>query len=142
MKLLLFLIATVMMLLTGCGKEAVLIPPVMPTDIITLADAQNTTDGTYKLKLNYDAVVEISDNVYRAEYLADPLGSGDTVLVTVTSPYGSVTSNDIKEMYKSEYKARLNKKKVEGLGNGAFLVFPSLYIYNDGYSWSCICRDT
>jgi len=132
-KLLFFVVSCFIMLLTGCGKEAVVIPPVMPTDVITQADADSAAGGKYKLKLNHNAVIELESNIYKAEYLAEPLGSGDPVVVTVTSPYAEITKDDIKEEYKNEYKTRLNKRKVEGLGDGAFLAYPSLYIYQDGY---------
>ncbi|MBP3362085.1 MAG: hypothetical protein J6N52_14645 [Clostridia bacterium] len=121
------------MLMCGCDKKEVVVPPVMPTDIISEEDAKAAIGGKYELKLNYDAVVSINDNSYKASYLAEPLGSGDPVFVTVTSPSEELPESSVKELYESGYEGRTKKKKVEGLGNAAYIAFPSINIYQNGY---------
>lgn len=121
------------MLMCGCNKKETVIPPVMPTDIITKEDAEAAIGGNYELKLNYDAVVCIDDNSYKASYIAEPIGSGDPVFVTVTSPSESLPESSVKELYKSGYEGRTKKKKVEGLGEEAYIAFPSINIYQNGY---------
>lgn len=129
----LFVILFVISLFTvGCVKVESDPVPVKPTDLISESEAEAAV-GDCDLMLQYDAVLDLGDNEYLASYYAEPLGSVDPVIVSVTCPSKEFTNNEIKKLYTDSYSARDNKRKVRGLGAEAFVAFPTLNIYEEGH---------
>ena len=118
--------------ISGCDDKKVETAPIKPTDIISKAEVEKVLDGADVI-LEHGAVVDLGNNVYKASYLPNPLGSGDPVYVTVMYPSNNLSANEIKKIYTDSYSVRDNKKKIRGIGDGAFVAFPSLNIYEDGH---------
>ena len=131
-KALLLLVAATVCLLFGCSKEKDEPTPVKPTDIISESDAE-TAVGGHDLSLEHNAVIDMGNNTLKVSYYPEPLGSFDPVTVVVTYPGGDLTENDIKDLYTESYLLRDNKKKIRGIGAGAFVAFPAISIYEDGH---------
>ncbi len=116
----------------GCGKKDADVPPVKPTDIISEAEAEFAVGGA-DLSLEFDAVVDLGNNTYKATYLTNPLGEGDPVIVKVVYPSPELTDGDIKNKFNNGYTSRINKRKIEGIGESAYVAFPTLNIYDRGH---------
>ena len=129
-----FLVACAMSLVFAGGcKNNKTLEPVKPTNIISLAEAQTAVGDEYELELQYDAVVDLGDNAYKATYISTQLGAGDPVIVEVMYPSEELSSSDIKKIYFSAYDNRVNKRKIKGIGSDAFVAFPTLSILEDGH---------
>ena len=120
------------LIIAGCEKKDANVPPVKPTDIISEAEAEFAVGGT-DLSLEFDAVVDLGDNTYKATYLTNPLGGGDPVIVKVVYPSLELTEGDIKTRFNDGYSSRVNKRKIEGIGESAYVAFPTLNIYDRGH---------
>ena len=131
-KALLMLVTMTVCLLFGCSNNKDEFKPVKPTDIISESDAEAAVGGQ-DLFLEHNAVVDLGDNTYKASYYPQPIGSFDPVTVIVTYPGGGLSLNDIKNIYTESYSLRDNKKKIRGIGAGAFVAFPTITIYEDGH---------
>jgi len=104
----------------------------MPSDVLTISDLQKI--------ISYSPVLEtIRNEAYEKEilYRSDPIGREDVVKVRVKQ-YTDVNSKDkIKEMYNSDKAFRPSSEDVV-LGEGcegveAYIAFPSVHMYYDGY---------
>ncbi len=120
------------LIISGCSTKEADVPPVKPTDIISESEAELAV-GDADFSLEFDAVVDLGDNTYKATYLTNPLGSGDPVIVKVIYPSGELTEGDIKNKFNESYSSRVNKRKIEGIGESAYVAFPSLNIYCKGH---------
>lgn len=121
-----------LMLVSGCKKENALVP-VMPTDIISEAEAEAVIAEDYDIILEHNAVVDMGNNTYKASYISEPVGAGDPVIVEVTYPSESLSGSEIKKLYFKSYDSRVNKRKIEGVGSEAFIAFPTLNILEEGH---------
>ena len=130
-KMLVAVMFVTSLLLCGCNDSKEL-APVKPTDLISEKEAETAMGGA-DLVLEHDAVVNLGNNEFVASYYGEPLGSADPVIVSVIYPSAELSEPQIKEMYTDSYSARDNKKKIRGLGAGAFVAFPTINIYEDGH---------
>lgn len=131
-KALLMLMAVSVCLLFGCSKNKEELKPVKPTDVISESDAEAAVGGQ-DVFLEHNAVIDMGDNTFKVSYYPVPVGSLDPITVIVTYPGGDLTENDIKDLYTESYLLRDNKKKIRGIGAGAFVAFPNITIYEDGH---------
>ncbi len=131
-KVLLTAITLCFMFVCGC-KNNKTSEPVKPTDVISLSEAQAVVGDKYELVLEYDAVVDLGNNTYKATYISNPLGAGDPVIVEVMHPSDEFSGSDIKKIYFSGYDNRVNKRKIKGVGSEAYVAFPTLNILEDGH---------
>lgn len=120
------------LILCGCSAKKSDVIPVKPTDIISEAEAEFALDGV-DLNLEFDGVVDLNNNTYKATYLPDPLGSVDPIIIKVTYPSKDLSDGDIKDLYNQSYASRVNKRKIEGIGESAYVAFPSLNIFDRGH---------
>ena len=121
-----------LLILSGCSKDKSDVPPVKPTDLISETEAEFALGGT-DLSLEFNGVVDLGDNTYKITYLPTPLGSDDPVIVKVIYPSDDLNEGDVKSLYNQAYSSRVNKRKIEGIGESAYVAFPSLNIYDRGH---------
>ena len=119
-------------LMGGCSSKKDIIEPIKPTHIISESEAQEIT-GCDNLKLEYGAVVDMGENTYKASYLSEPLGEADPVIVTIIYPSETITETDIKEIYEKGYDSRHSKRRIEGIGDRAYVSFPAINILMGGH---------
>ncbi len=132
MKKILFLSFACIFLLSGCGKEEVK-PLLLPTDIITLEEAQTLIGDSYTLTMKDNAVIE-DENLLSVKYVSEPLGKGDGVFINVLRPDGNHSKNEIKDEFSKSRDKRPNRILVKGLGDDAYISYPTLHLYvNDLY---------
>ena len=120
------------LILCGCSAKKSDVVPVKPTDIISEAEAESALGGV-DLNLEFDAVVDLNNNTYKATYLPDPIGSIDPVIVKVIYPSEELSEGDVKGLYNEAYASRMNKRKIEGIGESAYVAFPSINIFDRGH---------
>jgi len=131
-KILIYFAAALVIFTGGCGKkEPEQIPAAMPGDIISEEDAEKAIGNEYDLVLNEDSVYKVDKGIYRAEYLPNPLGKNDPVLIEIVQPGND--SEAVKEMYDKGYESRTQKRRIEGIGDSAYVSFPTIHIYEKGY---------
>lgn len=130
-KVLFAVVIATTLLLCGCsdGKEMM---PVKPTDLICEEEAELAVCGA-DLSLEHNAVIDMGNNEFVASYYGEPLGSADPIIVSVIYPSAELSESKIKKIYTDSYSLRDNKKKIRGLGAGAFVAFPTINIYEDGH---------
>ena len=126
------LLIITLLIFCGCSKNKSDVPPVKPTDIISEAEAELALGGI-DLMLEFDGVVDLGDNTYKITYLPTPLGSNDPIIVKVIYPAADINEGDIKSLYNQAYASRVNKRKIEGMGESAYVAFPSLNILYKGH---------
>lgn len=133
MRIAVFTLITIICVLAGgCGKKTTFYP-VMPTDILSEKEVEVAIESEFDYFLEHEAVVDLGNNTYRASYYPDPLGSDDPVIVEVTIPDENLLRSDIKNLYLKSYDSRINKRKIDGVGEDAFVAFPTLTVYDRGY---------
>lgn len=128
-KILVLYLVLVCCFLGGCSEKYVP-ASIAPADILTLEDVE-TAVGNCEYTLEFDAVVNKDNNTYVLSYLPVNFGAGDPVFVEVTYPYSDIKGESTKKMYDDCYESRVNKQKVEGIGEEAFVAFPSITIYKN-----------
>lgn len=129
MKKILFLIIC-MGLFTSCKNEEKR-PMLLPTDVLSLENAQAAVGDEYTLTLKDDAVKQ-DGNHLNAVYVCDPLGSGDNVFVELYVKDKDNDENSIKSRFEASRNKRSDFIQVQGLGDDAYITYPSLHLYSNG----------
>ena len=123
-----FCLLMMILLCTACAKVQEM-PKLLPTDVISLSEAQSIVGDEYTLVMKDDAVTEIG-NLLTVKYLSEPEGEGDPIFVEVRSKDGSGLKNE----FKKSYEKRTDSILVQGLADEAYITYPSLHMYiNDFY---------
>lgn len=126
MKKTYLLIIFIFALLCSCGKPKE-IPKLLPTNVISLEEAQTVIGDSYKLQMKNNAVVEDSNSI-SVKYLSNPAGAGDPVFIEL------FTDEDNYSKFKKSSDMRTDSIVVQGLGSQAYISYPALHIYsNDCY---------
>ena len=127
MKKIIFVFMACILLVSGCGKEEVK-PMLLPTDVISIEEAQSLVGNSYKLKMKDDAVVQ-EENLLSVKYLSEPLGTGDGVFVSLLAPDESHSKSVIKDEFSKSRDKRSDRILVKGLGDDAYITYPTLHLY-------------
>lgn len=111
------------------GNSAKSIPEINPALLITAEDV-----AAYA---GYTPVVEESetlreDNVATVLYRSEPVGQNDVVKVKVTQFTDKITQEQISEQYENEKAKRSSAELVSGLGQEAYIAYPSIRVYDRG----------
>ncbi len=132
MKKIIFLMILCLGLFTACGrKKEEKRPLLLPTDVVSLNAAQKLVADEYTLVMKNDAVIQ-EDNKTAVTYLSDPLGSGDSITIEVYSSDKNNTAENTKDEFLLSKNKRSDFIRVEGLGEDAYITYPSLHIYLNG----------
>lgn len=123
------------MLFASCGgdKDAknTPIPEIDAAQIVTLQDASDLTGGEYTLKQETETAVR-NDNESSIAYRPDPTGAGDPVLVSVKQQTESIGTDVIWNEYENTRMQRQNVEFLSGIGDDAYVAFPSIHVYSCG----------
>lgn len=125
--------------LSSCGNGGGLFAEPTPTpmpsadaaSVITIDDAKNAVENKYELVLDTDSSVT-DGNVSTAAYLSDPIGSGDPVIVQVINRTEGISADDIWNDYENKRISRESAELVEGIGEDAYIAYPSIHVYDRG----------
>lgn len=107
------------------------IPQVDPAQILSEADISEAIGNSYAVRLEGGASAR-SGNEATASYYADPLGNGDPVIVSVKQFTDTVSKDDIWNNYDGERIKRSSSELIEGIGEDAYIAFPSIHVYDRG----------
>lgn len=127
MKKVLFLFIVCLVFVSGCKKDEVK-PMLLPTDVISLEEAQELIGESYTLKMKDDAVIQ-EENLLSVKYLSEPLGSGDGVFIEILTPDENHSKSVIKDEFSKSRDKRSDRILVKGLGNDAYITYPTLHLY-------------
>lgn len=122
-------------ILSGCSPETVLKREPTPVPIITVNPEELITTVDVSAVAAYVPVQEKSDSdgVETVLYRSEPVGQGDIVKVSVRQYSDSVAKDDIKAEYERAKSLRPKAEVVDGIGDDAYIAYPSVHIYRDGY---------
>lgn len=126
----LLLLIPVLMLM-GCFGGEPKTEPIKPVQLISQSEAEQICGSS--LTLQYGAVVDMGNNTYTASYYSEPVGKADPVIVTVIYPSNEITETAIKQIYEDGYNSRDSKRRIDGIGDDAYVAFPSLSILKGGH---------
>lgn len=129
-KILLCIVCVLLLSLSGCGEPEVILPA-MPQDILSEAELEAAINNEYDLVLKDNTVIDMGGGTYKAVYLSEPIGAGDSVTVMLAQP--PVEGGSLKSRYNEGFDSRIQKKRVENLGEDAYVAFPTIHIYERGY---------
>lgn len=136
-KLLLVLTSIAMVMgLCSCGggglfskPEPTPVPEIDPAALITVEDVAACA--------GYTPVIETSEtkregNAARVMYRSEPIGQYDTVTVTLKQFNDTVNYQMLFDEYEQAKAKRPSAELVEGIGQEAFIAFPTIHVYNRG----------
>lgn len=115
---------------TGCKKsnsERML----LPSEVVTLEEAQKLVGNEYTLVLKDDALIQEGSKV-TAKYVAEPLGSGDNVFVDIYEPGEDFDEKAVQEKFEASRKKRADFIEIENIGDDAYIAYPTLHLYSHG----------
>jgi hypothetical protein len=107
------------------------IPEAVPTEVLKLSDVQAAVGS--ELTYVQEGGVEKDGNVSTAVYRTEPLGKGDLVRVEIRQLTSQVTREQVRAEYDEMKSKRPSAQNVEGLGDDAYIAYPSIHVYKDGY---------
>ena len=97
------------------------IPEIDPASLVTVDDVA--------INAGYTPVVEPTEvTLYRSE----PIGQYDPVKVTVTQFTDTIDYQQIFAQYEQEKAARSTAEVIGGIGQEAFIAFPTIHVYDRG----------
>ena len=107
------------------------IPEINPVEILTIEDVYAGINYAYAPVLEGNAPVR-NGNSATAIYRSEPIGQGDPVIVTVTQFNESVAEETVWYEYDYIRVKRPSAEMISGLGQDAFIAFPSIHIFDRG----------
>lgn len=121
--------------LCACGgglflkPEPTPMPDIDPASLITLDDVV--------VNAGYTPVIEPSKtsregNIATVMYRSEPVGKNDTVSVTITQFTDEMDYQMIFEKYEQEKSRRSSAEIIPGIGQEAYIAFPSIHVYDRG----------
>lgn len=128
--------AAITLSLAACGgnggKTSALKPPrLSPENILTVEMAANSNGGT--MQLSEEGVTAEGDTL-TATYVGVPLGSVDTVSISLKQFSDSLSTAQIWTDYEAERLSRSDMQFIDGIGQDCYIAFPYIYVYDRGCS--------
>jgi len=127
-KIILILLSAVLSIsLCSCGEKQEYKTTVAPSELLS---AEELTPY-----IGYTPVMteQISRRVCEAVFVSEPLGEYDSVTVRVYQKNQLMSQEKIKEYFDECKKMRSDAFSIESLGVEAFIAYPSIHCYIDGY---------
>lgn len=107
------------------------IPEINPADLVTVEDVYAGVNYSFTPILEGGAPVR-NGNTATATYRSEQLGAVDPVIVTVTQFNESVSKETVWNEYDNIRVRRPSAEMISGLGEDAFLAFPSIHVFDRG----------
>ncbi|MGN0182561.1 MAG: hypothetical protein ACI4DP_09175 [Candidatus Ornithomonoglobus sp.] len=121
--------------LTACGGNgksrgsAEMPAQLSPENILTVEMAANSNGGT--MELSSDGIVA-EGNKLTATYVGVPLGSVDTVSISLEQFSSTLSSSQIWTDYENERLTRADMQFIDGIGQDCYIAFPYICVYDRG----------
>lgn len=128
MKKIFSIMLCMVMLLSSCGnKKEKHRETVYPSELITIEEL-----SAY---VGYTPVMNEEGNRRErvATYVSEPLGKGDIVRISVRQKSQFQSEKEVKDNFENVIKLRSDAYEIGELGVKAYVVYPSLHYYIDGY---------
>ena len=103
----------------------------LPSEVVTLEEAQKLVGDDYELVLKDDALIQ-EGNKITAKYIPEPLGSGDSVFVELYEPSENLDEEAVEEKFEASREKRTDFIEVKDLGDDAYIAYPTLHLYSNG----------
>lgn len=107
-------------------------PTPTPEPVINITASEAFTLENAQAIVNYQAVADqVTDNsvLYRSE----PVGQGDTVTVKIEQ-YSDITPKErVRSNYDKVKSMRPSAETISGIGEDAYIAFPTVHVYMNGY---------
>ncbi|MGN0163024.1 MAG: hypothetical protein ACI4EA_05510 [Candidatus Ornithomonoglobus sp.] len=113
----------------GSGGTVEMPAQLSPENILTVEMAANSNGGT--MELSSDGVVS-EGNKLTATYVGVPLGSVDTVSISLEQFGSSLSSSQIWADYENERLTRADMQFIDGIGQDCYIAFPYICVYDRG----------
>lgn len=135
-KLILILTSIILTVaLTACSSNPNFAPSnaePTPEPIIKITPEQAFSVENAQSIVNYSVnVSNTSEN--SVMYHSSPIGQGDTVTVTVSQYSDTQTKERIRADYDKVKSMRPSAETLENIGDDAYIAYPAVHIYIDGY---------
>lgn len=126
-KLLVFLISLILLLYGCSSKNQSDKKQLLPSELLTISDVSPYLD--------YEPVLtqETSRRVSTAIYQSEPKGKGYPVIVKIYQENGLVSKDKVKSYFDECKNMRSDSFDVSLDANAAFIAYPTLHYYVDGY---------
>lgn len=129
------IILTLTLTLTACSSSPNSAPSnaePTPMPIIKITPEQAFSADNAQSIVNYPVTVSnTSDN--SVIYHSSPIGQGDTVTVTVSQYSDTQTKERIRADYDKVKSMRPSAETLENIGDDAYIAYPAVHVYIDGY---------
>ena len=139
MKKVLLIAASLLMIigLCACGGGGGLFAKPTPTPIPDIDPASLVTIDDVVINAGYTPVIEPSGttregNVGSVLYRSEPVGQYDTVSVKITQFTDTIDYQQLFEKYEQDKAMRSSAELIEGIGQEAYIAFPTIHIYDRG----------
>ncbi len=139
MKKALFVISSLLMTiwLCACGGDGGLFSKAMPTQMPDIDPATLVTLDDVVINAGYTPVIEPSGTVREGNigtvlYRSEPIGQSDIVSVKITQFTEDIDYQMLFEQYEEEKAKRSSAEIVSGIGQEAYIAFPSIHVYDRG----------
>lgn len=105
------------------------VPQIDPSALVTVEDVA--------AKAGYTPVIEPSgtsreNNIGEVLYRSEPIGQNDTVSVKLTQFTEDIDYQVLFEQYEQQKARRASAELVEGIGQEAYIAFPSIHVFDRG----------
>jgi len=133
-KLTLIIVSIILILnITACtpGTTPSIADPT-PEPIVQISAKEVFTPENAQSFAGYTVV---TDNISDSEvlYRSEPIGQGDTIAVTVEQYNADIAKDKIRSDYDLAKSMRPSAETLPGIGEDAYIAFPAVHIYADGY---------
>lgn len=139
MKKFLLVFASLLMVvgLCACGNGGGLFAKPTPTPIQQVDPMSLISAEDVAINAGYTPVVEESEtgrdgNVATVLYRSEPVGQYDTVSVKLTQFTETIDYQMLFEQYEQEKSKRSSAELVAGIGQEAYIAYPSIHVYDRG----------
>ena len=128
MKKISIVIFTLLLFLSGCGKnKTTYVSDVYPSELLTIENV-----APY-LEYKPEMTEERSRRMSVARYQSNPIGQGDPVIIKVYQKNGLQSAEQVKAYYDECKTMRTDSFDIELNADDAFIPYPTLHYYIDGY---------
>lgn len=107
------------------------IPEINPIELISAEDVYAAINYAYAPVLEGDTYTRDGNKV-TAVYRSEPIGQGDPVIIEITQYSATVPKETVWYEYDNDRVMRPSAQTVEGLGEDAFVAFPSIHVFDKG----------
>ena len=123
--------------LCACGVNGNIFSKPTPTPLPDIDPAALITLDDVVINAGYTPVIEPSGtsregNVATVLYRSEPIGQNDTVSVKITQFTEEMDYQMIFEQYEQEKARRTSAELIPGIGQEAYIAFPSIHVYDRG----------